>query len=106
MKTKEINDSNYKDFIDNKNNVFVIKFGANWCGPCRTMNPIIDELKEEHENLDIYSVDVDTSPEVSSFFKVRNIPYVVFFKNGEIQGTSIGIVSKNTLKEKIESLLQ
>lgn len=106
MNTKEINDLNYKDVLNEKDTPMLIKFGANWCAPCRTMNPIIDELKNEHENVGVYNVDVDECPDLSSFFKVKNIPYFVFYKDGKVQTTSIGVVDKQSLKHKIESLTQ
>ncbi len=100
---KILNDSNFNEVTTSDSFTGMIKFGANWCGPCKTMNVVVDELDNE-TIVDIYTIDVDESPELSAHFKVRNIPYFVFLKEGAIRSTAVGVVSKSILAQKLEEL--
>ena len=80
---KVINDSNYQEIIS-QNALCVIDFSAAWCGPCRRIAPIIEELAAEYDGrIEICKCDVDESEELAGKYGVRNIPFVVFLKNGE-----------------------
>ena len=84
----------------------VIDFNASWCGPCRMVAPIIEELAAEYEGrVVIGKCDVDEEGDVAAEFGIRNIPAVFFFKNGELVDKQIGAAPKSKYVEKIEALL-
>ena len=81
----------------------VIDFWAEWCGPCKMVGPIIDQLAEEYkENVVVGKVDVDNNDDATSKYSIRNIPTTVFIKNGEIVDKVVGAGSKKVFVEKIE----
>lgn len=102
----EVTNANYKELIGSGKPV-VIDFWAEWCGPCRRISPIIDELYEEFKGQDITigKCDVDANDEVAIEYKVRNIPTIVFVKNGELVDKIVGASSKDAIKEKINAIL-
>ncbi len=84
----------------------VIDFWAEWCGPCRQMSPIVDELAMEYQGKAlICKCDVESADEVAVRFKVRNIPTIVFIKNGELVDKQVGSCPKETLANKLNALL-
>ncbi len=83
----------------------VIDFWAEWCGPCRMVSPIIDELAAEYEGKAIIGkCDVDNNDDVVAQCSVRNIPTVVFIKNGQVVDKQVGACSKADLKKKLDAL--
>ena len=102
---KEFTDSNFEELLAN-NVVVVADFWANWCGPCRMVAPIIEELASEYEGKALIGkVDVDDNNDVASKYGIRNIPTILFFKNGEIVDKQVGAAPKNTIEDKIKALL-
>jgi len=102
---KEITDSNFKDLISS-DKPLVVDFWAPWCGPCKMLGPVIDELSDEFEGKAIIGkMNVDENSEVSSQFGIRSIPTILFFKNGEQVDKVVGLLTKPALEEKIKSLL-
>lgn len=101
----EITNSNYKEVLA-EGKPMVIDFWAPWCGPCKMVGPIIEELAEEYKDrVIIGKCDVDENDDVSAEYGIRNIPTVLFFKNGEIVDKQVGAVGKAVFVEKIEKLL-
>ncbi len=102
----ELNAQNFADTIKN-NEVVVVDFWAPWCGPCRMIAPIIEELSEEYKEKDVVvgKVNTDEAPEIAGQFGIRSIPTVIFFKNGEAVDAMIGAAPKQMYVEKIEALL-
>ena len=84
----------------------LVDFYATWCGPCRTMPPVLDQLKHEMGNeVRILKIDVDKNTEIADKFKIRGVPTFILFKSGEIQWRSSGVMDINTLKSKIKSAI-
>ena len=101
----EITDNNFKEILAEGSPV-VIDFWAPWCGPCKMVGPIIDELAKEYEGKVIMGkCDVDENSDLPAEFGIRNIPTVLFFKNGELVDKQVGAVTKAQLEEKIKALL-
>ena len=104
-KTLEITDSNFNNVIS-KNKTVLVDFWAEWCGPCRMISPIIEELANEYEGKAIIGkLDVDSNQESSVKYGVRSIPTILTFKDGEIVDRQVGAVPKEILKNVIDSQL-
>ena len=105
VKTLEITDSNFNDVIS-KNKTVLVDFWAEWCGPCRMIGPVIEELANEYEGKAIIGkLDVDSNPESSVKYGVRSIPTIITFKDGEIVDRQVGAVPRETLTNVIDSQL-
>ena len=101
----EITDSNYKEILAEGKPV-VVDFWAPWCGPCKMVAPIIEELAAEFEGqVIIGKCDVDDNSDVAAEYGIRHIPTVLFFKNGEIVDKQVGAVAKPVFVEKVKNLL-
>lgn len=101
----EITDANF-DQLASEGKPLVIDFWAEWCGPCRMVGPIIEELATEYDGkVTIGKLDVDNNDDVVSKFGIRNIPTVLFIKNGEVVDKQVGATNKAALAAKIEALL-
>ncbi|WP_297179226.1 thioredoxin [uncultured Porphyromonas sp.] len=101
----EINSQNFETLIADSKPV-VVDFGATWCGPCQMVAPIIEELAHEYDGrVVIGKCDVDQDSDLPGRFNVRNIPTILFIKNGEVVSKLVGAQSKDVLKKAIEGLL-
>ena len=104
--TIEVNDSNFEEVVLKSDKPVLVDFWAEWCGPCRMVGPIVDELATDYnEKIVVTKLDVDSSPATSAKFGIRNIPTVLFFKGGEVVDKQVGAVPKSSLAEKIDALL-
>ena len=102
----EITDANFEEIVLKADKPVVVDFWAAWCGPCRMIGPVIEEMAGEYEGKAIIGkVNVDENPGVSAQFGVRNIPTVLFIKNGEVADKSVGAVPKAQLAQKLEALI-
>ncbi|HPP66857.1 MAG TPA: thioredoxin [bacterium] len=96
-----LNEKNFDEAI-NSNSVILVDFYADWCGPCRMMAPVVEEIAKELEGkLIVAKLNVDDSPDIASRFQIFSIPTFILFKNGRIEEKIIGAVGKSGLLEKI-----
>lgn len=101
----EINDKNFKEIVDDSD-LSLIKVGAEWCGPCRMIKPIIEEISDDYEDrVIIGDINADDKLESISEYNIRSIPTILMFKKGELVEKVTGIVSKNQLEDMIETHL-
>jgi thioredoxin 1 len=102
----EITDANFEELVLKSDKPVVVDFWAEWCGPCRMLTPIIEEMATEYEGKAVIGkVNVDLNPVVAGQFGIRNIPTVLFVKGGEIADKSVGAVPKNQLTAKLDALI-
>ena len=102
---QQLNNSNFTDTI-NSNDVVLVDFYADWCGPCQALKPTLNALAEDFEGKAVISkINVDHNPDLSAQFGVRSIPALFYFKNGALVGKQLGVQSKKVLSDNLESLL-
>ena len=100
---QKIDTNNFDGYIES-GKLVVVDFYADWCGPCKMMAPIIDELSEEFDTQAIIGkLDIETDGEIANRYNVRNIPTIIFFKDGEVVDKSVGSVSKIQLEDMINN---
>ena len=99
----EITDGNITQVITD-NTITVVDFWAPWCGPCRMLGPIIDELATNNADIAIGKINVDENSVSATKYGVRGIPTLLFFKNGEVVDKMVGVTNKVQLQTKIDSL--
>ncbi|GAB1450705.1 thioredoxin [Draconibacterium sp.] len=102
----EITDANFEELVVNADKPVMIDFWAVWCGPCRMIAPIVEEMSKEYEGKAIIGkVDVDSNPGVATKYGIRNIPTVLFVKGGEIVDKQVGAAPKQAFTAKLDKLL-
>ncbi len=100
----QFTDANFKELVLDSDKLSVVDFWAEWCGPCRMIGPIIDELHTVYEGkVNIGKVNVDDNAEISAMFSVRNIPTILLIKNGEVVDKQVGAVPRSILEQKIKA---
>lgn len=102
----ELTDQNFNDTVLSSDKPVLVDFWAEWCGPCRMVGPIVEELSKEYEGKAVVGkVDVDSNPNISMQFGIRNIPTLLFFKGGKIVDKQVGAVPKSVLAGKLNAQL-
>ncbi len=92
--------------LKNGDQPLVVDFWATWCGPCRMIAPIIEELAKEYDGkITVGKCDVEENDDIAAEFGIRNIPTILFFKNGEVVDKTVGALSKSKIEEKFKALL-
>ena len=102
----ELTDANFDELVLNADKPVLVDFWAEWCGPCRLVGPIVDELHGEYEGKAVVGkVNVDENPGISAKFGIRNIPTVLFFKGGEIVDKQVGAAPKTAYSGKLDAAM-
>jgi thioredoxin 1 len=102
----EVNDANFEEVVLQSEIPVLVDFWAEWCGPCRMVAPLVEELSHEYEGKALVAkMDVDSNPGIPAKFGIRNIPTILFFKGGEVADKQVGAVPKTVLSQKIDALL-
>jgi thioredoxin 1 len=100
----EVNDANFEVEVLQSDKVVLVDFWAAWCGPCRMVAPIVEELATEYDGKAVIGkLDVDNNPSVSSALGIRNIPTILIFKGGKVVDKQVGVAPKEVLAAKLEA---
>lgn len=103
----ELTDANFQQEVLDSDKVVMVDFWAQWCGPCLAIAPVIEELYKDFDGKAVIGkVDVDNNPRIAQDYGIRNIPTILFFKNGEVVDKQVGAVPKNVLAGKINALAE
>ena len=97
MKALHINNDNFHKEVLNSDRPVLLDFFASWCGPCRMVGPILDEIAEEREDIKVCKVDIDEQPELASRYRIMSVPTLMVLKNGQIMEQSIGAKPKHQI---------
>ncbi|MCW3085484.1 MAG: thioredoxin [Bacteroidetes bacterium] len=101
----QITDANFEELVTKSDKPVLLDFWAEWCGPCRMVGPLVEELSNEYEGKALVGkVDVDANANISAMFGIRNIPTILFFKGGQVVDKQVGAVPKATLDAKLKAL--
>ena len=106
MPTYKTNDADFDQDINSQKVPVVVDFGAEWCGPCKQLDPILEEIAEENnDKFKVFKINIDENPMVPQKFGVRGIPTIMLFKDGKLIDTKVGSLPKSALENWIESNL-
>ena len=103
MAVIELNESNFENEVEKSNKTVLVDFWAPWCGPCRMLSPIVDEIAEEHSDIKVCKVNVDEEQALAAKFGIMSIPTLVIFKNGNIANKLIGVQPKSEILKTLTS---
>ena|SRR2546422_1893696 len=103
--TIEINQSNFETEVLKSNHPVLVDFWAEWCGPCKMLASLLDEIAKEHaDHIKVAKVNVDDNPALAERYDVQSIPTLLYFANGEVRNKTIGVISKRKIVEHLEEL--
>ncbi len=100
----EITDANFEEVVLKSDKPVLVDFWAEWCGPCRMVGPVVDELAKEYDGKAVVGkVNVDFNPQISTTYGIMSIPALLFFKNGKLVDKQVGAVPKHVLAGKLQA---
>ncbi|MBC7862399.1 MAG: thioredoxin [Bacteroidia bacterium] len=100
----EITDSNFEELVLKSDKPVMLDFWAEWCGPCRMVGPLVEEISVEYDGKALVGkVDVDANSKISEMFGIRNIPTILYFKGGKVVDKQVGAVPKDSMKAKLDA---
>jgi len=103
--TVEINETNFETEVLKSNQPVLVDFWAEWCGPCKMIAPMLDEIALEHSGrVKVAKVNVDRNPSLAARYGVQSIPTLLYFANGELRGTTVGTVAKKKILDNLQAL--
>ena len=103
--TIEINQSNFENEVLKSNQPVLVDFWAEWCGPCKMLAPLLDEITKEHaDRIKVAKVNVDNNPALAERYDIQSIPTLLYFAKGEVRNQTIGVISKRKIVEQLEEL--
>lgn len=101
----EVNDGNFDDVVVKSDKPAIVDFWAEWCGPCRMIAPIIEEISGEYAGrIVVTKCDIDNNPAIATRYNIRSIPTILFFKDGKVADKQVGAVPKKNILEKLNLL--
>ncbi len=102
----EITDQNFETIVMNSETPVLVDFWAPWCGPCKMLTPIIEDIAEEYEGKVVFGkLNVDDNPQVASKYGIVSIPTILFVKDGKVIGQHVGLLAKDPMKKKIDEFV-
>ncbi len=101
MSAIKLNSKNFNDVVLNNNGVVLVDFYADWCGPCKMVSPIVDEIAEERSEITVGKINVDESPELAQKYGIVSIPTLISFENGSVKSMKVGYCPKETILEMV-----
>ena len=102
----EITDGNFEELVLKSDKPVLVDFWAEWCGPCRMVGPLVEEISKEYDGKAVVGkVNVDHNADISMKYGIRNIPTILFFKGGQVADKQVGAVPKDVLAKKLDALM-
>ncbi|MFO7810685.1 MAG: thioredoxin [Candidatus Delongbacteria bacterium] len=99
--TLKVTSANFESEVLRNDELTIVKFGAAWCGPCKKLDPIIDEIAAENKDIKIGSVDIDSDSALASKYGILSVPSTLFFKEGKVMSSIVGLVPKSKIQDTI-----
>ena len=102
MSVKNITTENFNEEVLNSEKTVLADFWAAWCGPCRMLSPIVDQVAEERQDIKVVKINIDEQGDLATKYGVMSIPTLMVFKNGQLKQTSVGLIQKEAINELVD----